>query len=120
MRFLIDENTSAPRLAARLRVQGHQPILAQDVGLLSASDPRGVDLGDRPCLARPDRDNKDVQDLHDLIMAAAGHHPGLLVVCFDDDPRHNLSDRAIAAAISKLESSGVPIADQLHVLNQWR
>ena len=26
---------------------------------------------------------------------AAGHHPGLLVVRFDDDPRHNMSDRAV-------------------------
>jgi predicted nuclease of predicted toxin-antitoxin system len=120
MRFLIDENTSAPRLAARLQVQGHQPILAQDVGLLSASDPRVLIWAIAHALPVLTRDNKDFEDLHDLLMAAGGHHPGLLVVCFDDDPRHNLSDRAIATAISKLESSGVPIADQLHVLNHWR
>jgi predicted nuclease of predicted toxin-antitoxin system len=120
MRFLIDENTSAPRLAARLRGEGHQPILAQDVGLLSAADPRVLIWAISHALPVLTRDNKDFQDLHDLIMAAGGQHPGLLVVCFDDDPRHNLGDRAIAAAISKLESSGVPIPDQLHVLNQWR
>jgi hypothetical protein len=36
----------------------------------------------------------------------------------DDDPRHNLSHRAIATAISKVEPSGVPTPDQLHMRNQ--
>ena len=40
MRFLIDENMSSPVLASRLRVQGHDPVLASDVGLLSVTDAR--------------------------------------------------------------------------------
>jgi hypothetical protein len=62
----------------------------------------------------------DFRDLHDLIMVAGGHHPGLLLVYFDDDQRHNMSDRAIAGALSRLESSGVTIRDHVHTLNQWR
>jgi hypothetical protein len=31
-----------------------------------------------------------------------------------------MSDRAIAGALSKLESSGVAIPDHVHTLNQWR
>jgi hypothetical protein len=38
MRFLIDENLSGPRLASRLRAQGHDPVLAGNVGLLSVTD----------------------------------------------------------------------------------
>jgi len=38
MKFLIDENLSNPRLASRLRAQGHDPVLAQDAGLLSVTD----------------------------------------------------------------------------------
>jgi hypothetical protein len=53
-------------------------------------------------------------------MTAAGHHAGILIVGFDNHPQHNLTDRGIATAISKLESSGVPMSDQIHVLNQWR
>ena len=56
----------------------------------------------------------------DLILAAGGHHPGMLVVRFDSDPRHNLTHRGIASAINKLESSGVPIPDHIHVVNHWR
>jgi Domain of unknown function (DUF5615) len=40
MRILIDDNLSSPRLAARLQAQGHSPILAGDVGLLSVTNPR--------------------------------------------------------------------------------
>ncbi len=40
MKFLIDENMSSPRLSSRLRAQGHDAILARDVGLLSVSDAR--------------------------------------------------------------------------------
>jgi hypothetical protein len=66
------------------------------------------------------RDTKDFRDLHELIVLAGGHHPGLLLVYFDDDPRNNMGDRAIAGATGKLESSGVPIPDRIHPLNPWR
>jgi hypothetical protein len=66
------------------------------------------------------QDSEDFEDLHDLVMAAAGHHAGILIVRIDNDPRRNLTDRGIATAISKLESSGTPIRDQIHILNQWR
>ena len=66
------------------------------------------------------RDAEDFEDLHDLVIAASGHHAGILIVRFDNDPRHNLTDRGIATAITKLEASGLPIRDQIHVLNQWR
>ncbi len=52
MKLLLDENRGGLRLASRLQAQGHDPVLAIDVG--------------------------------------------------------------------KLKSSGIPIADRIHVLNQWR
>jgi predicted nuclease of predicted toxin-antitoxin system len=120
MRLLIDENISYPRLASRLQAHGHGPVLAGDVGLLSASDARVLIWAIAHALPVVTRDSEDFEDLHELILAAGGHHPGMLVIRFDRDPRHNLTDRAIANAINKLESSGVPIPDQIHVLNQWR
>jgi hypothetical protein len=32
------------------------------------------------------RDHEDFADLHDLVLAVGGHHPGILVVRFDNDP----------------------------------
>ena len=120
MRFLVDENTSSPRMAARLRAAGHDPVLATTVGLVSASDARVFAWAITEGLPVLTRDSEDFEDLHDLVMAAGGHHPGVLLVRFDNDPRHNLTDRGIATAIIKLENSGVPIQDRIHVINQWR
>ncbi len=120
MRLLLDENMSDPRLASRLRAQAHDPVLASDVGLLSVTDARVLIWAITQAVPVLTRDSKDFTDLHDLIMAAGGHHSGALIVRFDNDPRHNLTDRGIANAISKLESSDVPIPDRMHVLNQWR
>jgi hypothetical protein len=32
-------------------------------------------------------------------MAAGGHHPGVPVVRFDNDPRHKLTERGIASGM---------------------
>jgi hypothetical protein len=120
MRLLIDENMSSPRLASRLRAREHDPVLAQDVGLLSTADARVMIWAIGQALPVLTRNARDFEDMHELIMAASGHHTGLLIVRFDGDPRHNMTEQGIAAAISRLESSGVPIADRLHVLNQWQ
>jgi predicted nuclease of predicted toxin-antitoxin system len=120
MRLLIDENSGSPRLAARLLAQGHAPVLAADAGLLSAADARVLIWAIVQAMPVLTRDYDDFTDLHDLIMTAGGHHPGVLIVRFDNDPRNNLTDLSIITAINKLEASGLPIPDRIHVLNQWR
>jgi predicted nuclease of predicted toxin-antitoxin system len=120
MRFLVDENMNSPQIASRLRAQGHDPVLAGDVGLLSVSDPRVLIWAIAQAVPVLTRDSEDFRDLHDLLMAGGGHHLGILLVLFDRDPRHNLTDRGIASAIKRLEASRVPIPDRIHVLNQWR
>jgi predicted nuclease of predicted toxin-antitoxin system len=120
MRLLLDENISDRLLASRLRAMAHDPVLAIDVGLQSTADPRVLIWAITRAVPVLTRDSDDFTDLHDLIMAAGGHHSGVLVVRFEYNPRHNLTDRGIASAISQLEASGVAIADQLHILNQWR
>jgi predicted nuclease of predicted toxin-antitoxin system len=120
VRLLADENMSSRRLAARLQSAGHDVVLATDVGLVTVSDARVMARAageGRPVLTR---DHEDFADLHDLVMSVGGHHPGILVVRFDNDPRHNLTERAIATALGNLESAGVLVADRIHVLNHWR
>jgi predicted nuclease of predicted toxin-antitoxin system len=119
MRFLIDENLSNVRLAQRLRAQRHDPVLAGDVALRSLADARVLIYSITHAIPVLTRDSEDFEDLHDLVMAAGGHHAGILIVRFDNDPRHNLTDQGIGTAISKLEASGVPTRDRIHVLKQW-
>ena len=60
------------------------------------------------------------QKLHNLIILTGGHHPGILAVRKDNDPRRDLDVAGIVRSIAKLEASGSPVADNVHVLNHWR
>ena len=120
MRLLIDENRSSRRLATRLLSAGHDVLLATEVGLGSVADARVLAWAvsqDRPVLSR---DHEDFAALHDLVGAVGGHHPGILVVRFDNDPRHNLNERGVVTALGNLDSAGVAVSDRIHVLNHWR
>ena len=99
---------SSGRLALRLRTAGHDVVLATNVGLTSVSDARVMVWAVGQNLPVMTRDHGDFADLHDLVAAVGGHHPGILVVRFDNDPHHNLTERAIATALSNLESSESP------------
>ncbi len=44
------------------------------------------------------QDHEDFAALHDLVMAVGGHHPGILLVRFDNDLRHNLTEPGITDA----------------------
>jgi predicted nuclease of predicted toxin-antitoxin system len=120
MRILIDANLSMRRLASRLRAAGHDIVLASDVSLMDASDPRVLAWAVGQGRLVLTRDHDDFTELHELILACGGHHPGILTVRFDNDPRHNMTDRGIVNAVGKLEASGVPIPGEVHVLNHWR
>ncbi len=62
----------------------------------------------------------DFQELHDLVIQVQGHHPGILVVRRDNDPKRDLKAAGIVRAIRNLEAAGVPVRDTFHVLNHWR
>jgi hypothetical protein len=38
----------------------------------------------------------------------------------DNNPKRDLNDRGIVRAIGKLLASGLPLTDELHILNHWR
>ncbi|WP_169980219.1 DUF5615 family PIN-like protein [Tautonia rosea] len=120
MIILVDENMGSRRLATRLTAAGHDVLLAAEAGLRSVSDARLLAWAVTEGRLVLTRDHEDFADLHDLVLAVGGSHPGILVVRFDNDPRNNLTDAGITSAMTKLESSGVMIPNQIHVLNHWR
>jgi hypothetical protein len=63
---------------------------------------------------------KDFEELHELIMDTQGHHPGILVVRRDNNPKRDLDERGIVRALGKLIAAGFPMADEYQVLNHWR
>jgi predicted nuclease of predicted toxin-antitoxin system len=120
MNLYLDDNSANPMLVAMLRRAGHTVAVPADVGLSGASDARHLDSAIRATRVVLTADRDDFRELHDLVLNSGGSHPGILLVRYDNDPKKDMKPRHIVAAIAKLERSGLPLRDQIIVLNQWR
>jgi hypothetical protein len=120
MRLYLDDNSANPVLVKLLQKSHHDVEVPRDAGLSGEADPvhlRHAIIATRVMLTR---NYDDFLDLHDLILAAQGHHPGILVVREDNDPRRDMKPGDIVRALANLEAAGVPIADSYLILNHWR
>jgi predicted nuclease of predicted toxin-antitoxin system len=116
----LDDNLASPLLAHLLRNARHDVQLPVEVGMGGKADAvhfAHAVRDDRICLSQ---DYGDFENLHDLVVAVRGHHPGIMVVRQDNDPKRDLTPRRIVRAIGNLLGAGVPMADQYVILNQWR
>jgi predicted nuclease of predicted toxin-antitoxin system len=121
MRLYIDDDSVDPSLIRLLRRDGHDVQVPADVGLAGSSDHAHLAHAIRQQRAIVTRNYGDFDDLHDLvILAANGHHAGILVVLYDNNPRNAMSPGDIARAVRNLEKAGVAIADSYHELNHWQ
>jgi predicted nuclease of predicted toxin-antitoxin system len=120
MNLYQDDNIADRSLAAALRRAGHTVSRPADFGLAGASDPRHFERAIRENLVLLTKDNDDFQDLHNLVLASGGRHPGLVVVRLENDARRDMKTKHIVAALRRLEQAGIPLGNQWVVLNQWR
>ncbi len=120
MRLYLDDDIAAALLVRFLRHAGHDvetPVTAGIPGRADAVHLTCAIRENRVCLSR---DYADYEELHLLIQQAQGHHPGILVVRQDNNPKRDLTPRGIVKALRNLEKAGVPVRDQYTVLNHWR
>src|SRR5262245_15122591 len=120
MRLYLDDDSAATLLVQRLRNAGHDVQLPHTIGLSGEPDPVHLTHAISDTRVLLTKNYRDFEYLHNLIVMAKGHHPGILVVRQDNDPKRDLTPRGIVRAIAKLETAGVPVVDSYHVLNQWR
>jgi predicted nuclease of predicted toxin-antitoxin system len=111
MRLYLDEDLSSPRLAQTLRQAGHDVQTPADVGMRGESDAAQFAYGVRDSRVCFTRDYGDWEDLHDLVLAVQGHHPGILVLRQDNDPRRNLKPHEIVRAIRNIEAANYDLTD---------
>ena len=121
MRLYVDDDSVDAGLIRLLRRDGHDVQVPVDVGLGGSSDQVHLAHAIRDLRAILTRNHRDFDGLHDLVVLAAnGHHAGILVVRYDNNPRNNMSSGDIARAVRNLETSGVASADSYHELNHWQ
>jgi hypothetical protein len=120
MNLYLDDD-SASRLLARLLSQaGHAVQLPADVNMSGASDPSHLTHTIRESHVLLTANYDDFEELHDRVMQATGHHPGILIIRKENNPKRDLTPRGIVHAIRNLEDADLPTADQFVILNHWR
>jgi predicted nuclease of predicted toxin-antitoxin system len=120
MRIYLDDDSAAPLLARLLVQAGHDVQLPADVGLSGEDDAVHLTHAVRNDRSLLTGNHRDFLNLHNLIMQTQGHHPGVLVVRRDNNPKRDLTPSGIVRAIRNLEAANAPVADQYIILNHWR
>jgi predicted nuclease of predicted toxin-antitoxin system len=116
LRILVDEDSQARAQLNILRGDGHDVVAVGELGQNGTPDPEVYDLAqslERVLLTH------NTEDFHELQRKRPGHR-GIMAVYRDADPRKNMNHAQLAVAIRRLETSGVTIAGNFHVLNYWR
>jgi Domain of unknown function (DUF5615) len=96
MNLYLDDDSAKASLVRLLRTARHQVVIPADAGLAGASDPRHLTHTVQQHLVLLTRNHDDFEDLHLLVQATGGNHPGLPVVRSDNDPNRDMKGRDIA------------------------
>src|SRR5579864_5540963 len=117
MNLYLDDNNSGPALVRLLHRAGHTVTTPVDVNLSGVSDVRHLEFAIRSGQVVLTRNHHDFRDLDQLIETAGGTQWGILVVCYENDLKRDMTEKQVAAAVTKLEQSEVDITNQVIVLN---
>ena len=120
MNLYLDDDSAQALLVRLLTREGHDVQTPADAGRAGQKDPAHLMHAIRTTRVLLTRNHDDFKLLHELVLLVGGHHPGILVVYRDNDPKRDLKPRNIVRAIRNLIAAAAPIADELNVLNHWR
>ncbi|SRR6266851_5135 len=120
MRIYLDEDMLGAIFVALLRKARHQIVPSRDVGMQGKSDAQHLLYALQQSNVLLTGNHEHFEHLHNLVIGSGGHHSGIMTVRSEKDRSKKMKPGAIVSAIRKLESAGVPIVDQLHILNHWR
>lgn len=120
MRLYLDDDSTDRMLVQRLRHAGHDVRSPSDIGQSGQHDAVHLKNAIREDRILLSRNHDDFRFLHELILQAKGHHPGIFIVCRENNPKRDLTPKGIVRAITKLLSAQVPLIDDIIILNHWR
>ena len=120
MLLYLDDDSVHGVLIRRLGDGGHDVLTPRVAGTAGHADPVHFMCAIRTGRVLLTHDHEGFTLLHELVLLAGGHHPGILIVRRDNDPIRTMSPGAIVRAIDNLTASSLPIPDAVHVLNHWR
>ena len=120
MKIYLDDDSAEVLLVRLLKADGHDVVVPDQVGNRGIEDPAHFLYAIMDGRAVLTRNHGDYKLLHDLVVGAGGHHPGVLTVRKDNDKKRDLGTKGIVRALRKFITSSAPITDQFIILNHWR
>ncbi len=113
--LLLDEDSQAKALVGLLKTAGHDVLTVNEAGIAGSLDDAVLKYARTEGRVLLTRNCNDFQELHQ----DNSTHPGMFAVYQDAKPAKHMSYQAILKAIANLEASGLELANQFIVLNQW-
>ena len=120
MRIYLDDCADHNLLALFLRQAGHIVQTPRGVNKTGAEDSEHLEYAAQNQYVLLTFNPKDFINLHHQWQQQNRSHSGILVVYRDNDVTRDMRYRDIVRVINRLLTSGLLIANQVHVLNQWR
>jgi len=120
MEIYLDDCADANDLVIFLIQAGHNVYTPRSEGTSGVSDARHLEYAPAHSYTLITKNPKDFRDLHDGLQALGRTHSGILLIYQDNIKSKDMGPSDIVRAISNLLASGIPIANELHILNQWR
>ena len=120
MRLYLDDDSVSGLLIRLLQDVGHDVEIPADAGLTGEDDPVHLTYAVEEGRVLLSGNHDDFRTLHNLIVRTGGVHPGILIVRRDNNPRRDMSARAIVRSIDNLLASNTSIENQFIILNHWR
>lgn len=120
MRLYIDEDLASRELVRTLRNAGHDVATPHDESLLGESDTLQFTRAVQNDRATVTRNSSDFRQLHDLVIATGGSHPGILTIHSDNDRRRDMKPGRIATAVQNIQAVVSSMQNLILCLNEWR
>ena len=120
MNIYLDDDSAQHLLVRLLQAAGHTVETPAQSAMAGKKDPVHFAHAITKGFVLLTHNHDDFEPLNELVIVAGGHHPGILTVRKDNDRKRDLKPAGIVRAIHNLIAAGVPINDDLTILNHWR
>ena len=116
----LDDCADDNLLGILLRNAGHVVITPRDAGTLGWDDQKHLEYAANHRYVLLTKNPEDFVDLHHEWQAQELSHPGILLIYQDNIIGKDMTRNDIVRTIRNLLNSGIRIANEVHILNQWR
>lgn len=120
MRIYLDDDLDSNLLIGLLRQEGHEVISPRTAGTRGVNDDEHLDFAASRNAVLLTANALDFVLLNNEFMTQHREHAGILIVYRENNPSRDMNFHQIANSVTRIEQSGVRLANAFHNLNFWR